>query len=89
MKVAFLLHGFPGLSETFILNQINGLIEKGINIKILANSPSGETTVNSELYKYDLVVNNTRYYNKEHTKSEYLSTLFKVIPNLRRKQHFQ
>jgi colanic acid/amylovoran biosynthesis glycosyltransferase len=36
MKVAFLLRKFPVLSETFILDQIVGLIEQGVEVNIYA-----------------------------------------------------
>lgn len=36
MKIAFLLRKFPVLSETFILDQIVGLIERGIDVDIYA-----------------------------------------------------
>lgn len=63
MKVVFLLKKFPALSETFILNQITGLINKGHNVDILASSPSEQdTSVHNDVYKYNLLRNT--YYNK-------------------------
>ena len=37
MKVAFIVGQFPILSETFILNQIVGLIERGHDVDIYAD----------------------------------------------------
>ncbi|MEN9519388.1 MAG: hypothetical protein RLZZ381_1976, partial [Cyanobacteriota bacterium] len=34
MRIAFLVDQFPSLSETFILNQITGLIDRGHEIDI-------------------------------------------------------
>ena len=34
MKIAFIVTTFPSLSETFILNQIIGLIERGHKVNI-------------------------------------------------------
>ena len=36
MKVIYFLNEFPCYSETFIINQINGLIERGFNVQIIA-----------------------------------------------------
>ena len=43
MKIAFLVGTFPSLSETFILNQITGLIEAGNQVDIFAfRRPNGD-----------------------------------------------
>jgi len=36
IKIAFIVGGFPSISETFILNQITGLIDRGYDIEIFA-----------------------------------------------------
>ena len=36
MKIAFIVNGFPYLSETFILNQIISLIDLGHEVEIFA-----------------------------------------------------
>ncbi|WP_162919445.1 colanic acid biosynthesis glycosyltransferase WcaL [Brochothrix thermosphacta] len=36
MKVLFLISSFPKLSETFILNQLTGMIDNDVEIDILA-----------------------------------------------------
>ncbi len=36
MKIAFIVNDFPLLSETFILNQITGLIDRGHHVDIFA-----------------------------------------------------
>ena len=38
MRIAFVLGIFPALSETFILNQITGLIDCGDEVDIYAGS---------------------------------------------------
>jgi len=38
MKIAFIVGGFPTLSETFILNQITGLLDMGHEVEIFAQS---------------------------------------------------
>ena len=37
MKIAFIVPQFPLLSETFILNQITGLIDRGCKVDIYAD----------------------------------------------------
>jgi hypothetical protein len=36
MKIAFIIQHFPSLSQTFILNQITGLIDLGHKVDIFA-----------------------------------------------------
>ena len=46
MKIAFLVGQFPALSETFILNQITSLLERGHSVSIFAErrpADSGRT----------------------------------------------
>ena len=38
MKIAFIVNEFPSLSETFVLNQIVGLVEAGHDVHIYASS---------------------------------------------------
>ncbi len=37
MKIAFFVDQFPSVSETFILNQITGLIDRGHEVDIYAD----------------------------------------------------
>jgi colanic acid/amylovoran biosynthesis glycosyltransferase len=59
VKVAFLVGVFPKLSETFILNQIAGLIDRGHDVTILAMEP-GENEHHDDVTRYDLL-NRTEY----------------------------
>ena len=52
MKVAFLLSDFPTISETFILNQITGLIDRGCEIDILANLPGDQSVTQPDVERY-------------------------------------
>jgi colanic acid/amylovoran biosynthesis glycosyltransferase len=54
MKIAFLVRQFPALSETFVLNQITGLIDRGHEVDILAESPR-EALVHPDVERYGLV----------------------------------
>ena len=57
MKVAFLVGKFPVLSESFILNQISGLLDRGHEVDIYAlDGPSGHTSkVHPIVEKYNLL----------------------------------
>lgn len=54
MKIAFITEAFPTLSETFILNQITGLIDAGHSINIIAGFNPGEGKVYSDKWKHEL-----------------------------------
>ena len=55
MKIAFIIGEFPALSETFILNQVTGLIDRGHEVDIFANSKRKEPKVHPDVEKYDLL----------------------------------
>ena len=55
MKVAFIVNLFPQLSETFILNQITGLIDSGHEVDIFAQSQGSSSKVHSNIEKYNLI----------------------------------
>ena len=55
MKVALFLSNFPTLPETFILNQITGLIDLGVDIDIYASANPYEGKVHPQVKKYKLV----------------------------------
>jgi colanic acid/amylovoran biosynthesis glycosyltransferase len=54
MKIAFIVSVFPRLSETFILDQITGLLDMGHDVKIFAYNNPGETKVHQDVYDYRL-----------------------------------
>ena len=54
MKIAFIVGGFPKLSETFILNQITGLLDLGHDVEIFANYNPFEKKVHKDYIKYEL-----------------------------------
>ena len=56
MQVAVVVQKFPVISETFILNQITGLIDLGHKVDIFAFSRSGEKKVHCDLIKYNLLI---------------------------------
>jgi colanic acid/amylovoran biosynthesis glycosyltransferase len=59
MRIAFLVRRFPALSETFVLNQITGLIDRGHQVDIFAET-RGEALVHPDVARYELQ-NRTHY----------------------------
>lgn len=55
LKIAFIVERFPALSETFILNQITGLLEKGHDVDIFAKSSTNEIKVHMDVKKYNIM----------------------------------
>ncbi len=54
MKIAFIADRFPSLSETFILNQVTGLIDLGCDVTIFARSKSEQDITHRDFQKYRL-----------------------------------
>lgn len=54
-NIAFFLHGFPVISETFILNQIIALIDDGHHVDIYSKFNSGEIKQHQKSIDYKLM----------------------------------
>ncbi|MBW4685941.1 MAG: glycosyltransferase [Komarekiella atlantica HA4396-MV6] len=80
MKIAFFVNQFPTLSETFILNQITGLIDRGHEIYIYADHPGDMSKIHPEVEKYNLLAN-THYIGKPDNRILRLIKIFKLLPN--------
>ena len=60
MNIAFLVNGFPSISETFIVGQIVGLLERGHNVEIYADRPVPATQkVHADVERYRLIERTT------------------------------
>jgi colanic acid/amylovoran biosynthesis glycosyltransferase len=55
MRIAFLVDQFPSLSETFILNQITGLIDRGHEVDIYGDRPGNMQKTHAEIQQYNLL----------------------------------
>ncbi|MCA9810062.1 MAG: glycosyltransferase, partial [Candidatus Dadabacteria bacterium] len=55
LKIAFIAGVFPALSETFILNQITGLIDLGHDVDIFALERGYSEKLHGDITKYDLL----------------------------------
>jgi len=57
MNIAFIVGYFPKLSETFILNQVTALIDRGHKVTIFAATDPRETKVHRDVTDYHLMGN--------------------------------
>ena len=81
MKIAFIVGGFPTLSETFILNQITGLLDMGHDLEIFAEFNPKEKKVHPDIEKYQLM-RRVHYFNIPHNKiKRILKAIFLIIKN--------
>jgi colanic acid/amylovoran biosynthesis glycosyltransferase len=55
MKIAFIVDRFPAITETFILNQITGLIKRGHQVDIYAHYLDHTELLHSDIDKYNLL----------------------------------
>jgi colanic acid/amylovoran biosynthesis glycosyltransferase len=55
MKIAVIVLEFPSLNETFILDHITGLIDRGHDVHIYATAPKELSKVHEEVKSYDLL----------------------------------
>jgi len=61
MKIAFIVSRFPTLSETFILNQITGLLDLGYDVDIFSRSYPDDQKIQPDVVKYHLL-ERTQYF---------------------------
>jgi glycosyltransferase involved in cell wall biosynthesis len=54
LKVAFVLHTFPRLHNTFILNEIVGLLRLGVDVSILSLNRPSDAVVNDDVARLGL-----------------------------------
>ena len=62
MRIAFIVNSFPVLPETFILNQIIGLIDLGHEVDIYSMTIPNQGKIHSDVMKYNLL--DRTYYSK-------------------------
>lgn len=60
MKIAFFVIQFPTVSETFILNQICGLLDRGHDVRIFAHFRGNDPVVHPDVETYGLL-DRTKY----------------------------
>ena len=81
MKIAFIVGGFPTLSETFILNQITELLDLGHDVEIFAQSNPKDKKVHPDVEKYRLM-DRVHYFAMPQNKiKRILKAMFLIIKN--------
>ncbi|MHB9131793.1 MAG: glycosyltransferase [Armatimonadota bacterium] len=55
MRILFVVEHFPSISETFVLNQITGLLDRGHEVEIYAIGKPDTTAIHPEVTQYDLM----------------------------------
>jgi colanic acid/amylovoran biosynthesis glycosyltransferase len=84
MKIAFIVSRFPALSETFILNQITGLLDMGHDVEIFAEHKSEDRKMHPDIEKYRLE-ERTYYSNIPPNRFiRFLKAIYLVVVNFHR-----
>jgi len=77
MKIAFVVGYFPVLSESFIVQQIVGLINKGHDVRIYAEGNPSQPVIQKEVFEYQLLQKTS--YSIRHPKKKWLLRLKGLI----------
>ncbi len=80
MKIAFIVSAFPTLPETFILNQITGLLDIGHDVEIFAEFNPNEKKVHSDVERYRLK-ERTHYVMPRNKIKRVLKAIYLIIKN--------
>lgn len=54
LRIGVFAHEFPALSETFVLNQVTGLLDLGHDVTVFANGPRPEPRTHTDVARYRL-----------------------------------
>jgi colanic acid/amylovoran biosynthesis glycosyltransferase len=85
VRIAFIVGGFPRISETWILAQVTALLDRGHEVDIYARRASGESVVHADVTDYDLM-RRSHCFNIPATRSGRLMRAAGVLaPNLPRR----
>jgi len=60
LKIAYILGPFPQISETFVLNQITGLLDLGHDVDIFSEKRPDHPDVHQDVVDYHLI-SKTKY----------------------------
>jgi len=81
LRIAVIVGVFPALSETFILNQIIGLIDHGHRVDIFAQSKLTGQKAHQKVIQYDLLSRTRYFFELGHKWSHLLKTIFDLTIN--------
>jgi len=79
MRIAFFLNDFPVLSQTFILNQITGMIDAGFEVDIFAFRKNELDTMHEIILQYHLLDKVKYVSNTPHGRIARLKYFFKAV----------
>ncbi|MBT2730138.1 glycosyltransferase [Bacillus sp. ISL-75] len=82
MNILFIVGEFPKISETFILNQITGLIDQGHSVSILAKKPEKELKQHFDVDKYNLISSCIYYSIPKRFDKRVFKAFFKSLSSL-------
>jgi colanic acid/amylovoran biosynthesis glycosyltransferase len=81
MRIAVVVNEFPSISETFIMDQVTGLMDLGHDVEIFAAKPGKGSKVHPDVRKYRLL-SRCNYFRKPPEKNRipaYVAVLSKVL----------
>ncbi|MFX1573982.1 MAG: glycosyltransferase [Promethearchaeota archaeon] len=78
MKIAIILSAFPVYSQTFILNQITGILDFGHELDIYAGLNQQEKLIQPDVIKYNLI-NRTTYFSGSSLFSRILRVIYLIF----------
>lgn len=81
LKIAVIVNAFPKLSETFIVNQITSLIDKGHEVKIFAQSKGDLLKVHNNIGDYALLEKTVYKQKPPKNKIKRVWVFFKLLTN--------
>lgn len=80
MKILFFVSQFPCTSETFVLNQVTSMIDKGHDVRIYSYGAADKNCNHKDIEKYNLL-SKTIYMDMQVPQS-HIKRLFKIIPSI-------
>jgi colanic acid/amylovoran biosynthesis glycosyltransferase len=84
MKIAFVLTEFPSISETFILEQIIGLLKRGHDVEIFAKQKGNHSEAQEEIEVYRLMKRTTYFNMPKDIITRAAKAFFLAIGNLKK-----
>ena len=78
LRIAMFVDGFPVITETFILNQITGLLDRGHAVDIFARHPQSPAHVHRDIERYRLL-DRTSYLERSPKKQGRLSAVMSLL----------
>ncbi len=84
LRIAILLHRFPGLSLTFVQDQITGLVDRGHSVTIYASHRGEQPFVHADVERYSLPDHTTYFRQPSPSPTAYVRALPVILRSLAR-----